>query len=123
MSGKELKVVIVGNGMVGHHYVDQLAKSDVPAAITILGGETRPAYDRVHLSEVFSGKEPEELALTTREYYEEIDVEAHFGEMVTSIDREKKLVTTEAGRSFEYDKLVLATGSYPFVPPIPGNDL
>lgn len=119
---KELNVVVVGNGMVGHHYVDQLVLSGIPSHITVLGAETRPAYDRVHLSEVFAGKEPQELALTTREYYQEKGVNAHFGDAVVDIDREKKEVITESGRRFAYDKLVLATGSYPFVPPIKGSE-
>lgn len=120
---KQLNVVVVGNGMVGHHYVSQLAETGIAAKITVLGGETRPAYDRVHLSEVFSGKDPEELALVTREDYLEMGVVAHFGDMAVKIDRQAKSVTTESGRVFPYDKLVLATGSYPFVPPIPGNEL
>lgn len=118
----KLNIVVVGNGMVGHHYVDQLVEQNVAANIAVIGGEPRPAYDRVHLSEYFAGKKPEELALTTREYYEEKGVDAHFGDPVASINREKKSVTTESGRDFNYDKLVLATGSYPFVPPILGKD-
>ncbi|MDC3261214.1 nitrite reductase large subunit NirB [bacterium] len=118
-----LKVVVVGNGMVGHHYVEQLVASDVEAQITVIGGETRPAYDRVHLSEFFAGRSPEDLALTTRDHYRELGVEAHFGDMVASIDRDTKILTTESGKQFAYDKLVLATGSYPFVPPVKGNDL
>jgi len=118
-----LKVVVVGNGMVGHHYVEQLVASDVEAQITVIGGETRPAYDRVHLSEFFAGRSPEDLALTTRHHYRELGVEAHFGDMVASIDRDTKTLTTESGKQFAYDKLVLATGSYPFVPPVKGNDL
>ena len=117
-----LRVVVVGNGMVGHHYVEQLVASPVETQITLIGGETRPAYDRVHLSEFFAGRSPEDLALTTREHYVELGVDAHFGDPVASIDRQNKTVTTEGGRSFDYDKLVLATGSYPFVPPVPGND-
>jgi len=92
--------------MVGHHYVDTLAKSEIEADIVVIGGETRPAYDRVHLSEVFDGKEPSDLAMTTREYYDEIGVDAHFGDFVATIDREAKKVTTEGGQVFEYDKLV-----------------
>lgn len=117
------KILIVGNGMVGHHYVDQLLQTDTDLAITVIGGEPRPAYDRVHLSEYFAGKSAEDLGLTTREYYENNGVEAHFGDPVVKIIRENKQVITERGRSFDYDKLVLATGSYAFVPPIPGNDL
>ena len=117
------KIVVVGNGMVGHYYADKLATHPAQHKITVLGAEPRPAYDRVHLSEVFSGKNPEDLALTTREHYKEIGVEAHFGDAVAKIDREKKEVITDLGRRFSYDKLVLATGSYPFVPPVPGSEL
>lgn len=118
----ETKVVVIGNGMVGHHFVDQLLQSEANVAITVIGAETRPAYDRVHLSEVFAGKEPSDLAMTTREFYEENNVAAHFGDGVSTIDRDKKIVTTEKGQTFSYDKLVLATGSYPFVPPIKGSE-
>lgn len=118
-----LKIVVIGNGMVGHHYVDQLLQSQFPARITVIGAEPRPAYDRVHLSEYFAGKKAEDLALTTRECYEDSGVEAHFGDPVAQIDRDQKQVITETGRAFSYDKLVLATGSYPFVPPIPGGEV
>lgn len=118
----KIKVVVVGNGMVGHHYVDHLNSLDVEASITVIGGEPRPAYDRVHLSEFFDGKSPEDLALTTRQHYKDTGVDAHFGDPVASINREQKSVTTEGGRTFAYDKLVLATGSYPFVPPVPGHE-
>ncbi|MFT4820533.1 MAG: nitrite reductase (NADH) large subunit [Candidatus Pseudothioglobus sp.] len=118
-----LKVVVVGNGMVGHHYVDKLVSSQTQAEITVIGGETRPAYDRVHLSEYFSGRTAQDLALTTVEKYEEMGVTAHFGDPVRSIDRAAKTVQTSSGEVHAYDKLVLATGSYPFVPPIPGSEL
>ena len=108
--------------MVGHHYVEALAASEVDVDITVIGGEPRPAYDRVHLSEFFSGRAPEDLALTTREHYQSLGVEASFGDPAARIDRENKTVTTENGLEYSYDKLVLATGSYPFVPPVPGND-
>lgn len=117
------KVVVVGNGMVGHHYVEQLRAREVPCDIVVIGGEPRPAYDRVHLSDYFNGKTAEDLALTTREHYEATDISAHFGDEVVAIDRDQKKVLTKGGRTFDYDKLVLATGSYPFVPPIPGNEL
>ena len=117
-----LQVVVIGNGMVGHHYVQTLADSVIEADIIVIGGEPRPAYDRVHLSEVFDGKEPSELAMTTRLHYELLGVEGHFGDFVVKIDRENKQVITEGGQIFAYDKLVLATGSYSFIPPIPGHD-
>ena len=117
-----IKVVVVGNGMVGHHFVEQLAEQDVAAEITVLSAEPRLAYDRVHLSEYFSGKTAEDLALTTPENYDKLAVSYKTNAKVSHIDKVYKTVTTEAGETFEYDKLVLATGSYPFVPPIPGND-
>jgi nitrite reductase (NADH) large subunit len=119
---KKLNVVVIGNGMVGHHYVETLANSSVEANITVIGGETRPAYDRVHLSEVFDGKQPSDLALASRERYVELGVDAHFGDFVKAIDRVAKKVITHGGQQFSYDKLVLATGSYPFIPPVPGHD-
>lgn len=116
------KIVVVGNGMVGHYYVEKLLETESEVNITVIGGEPRPAYDRVHLSEYFAGKKPEELALTSREFYEENNVDAYFGDLVADIDTENKSVVTNGGMRFEYDKLVLATGSYAFVPPIKGND-
>ncbi|MBX2808374.1 MAG: nitrite reductase large subunit NirB [Cellvibrionaceae bacterium] len=116
-------IVVVGNGMVGHHYVETLAAAHLAVDITVIGGEPRPAYDRVHLSAVFDGQSPEDLALTTGEHYQHLGVKAHFGDPVTRIDRDAKQVITEGGQCFPYDKLVMATGSYAFVPPIPGNDL
>jgi nitrite reductase (NADH) large subunit len=116
------RIVVVGNGMVGHHYVETLANTDIAADITVIGGEPRPAYDRVHLSEIFDGKSPEDLAMTTREHYAALGVHAYFGDFVATIDRAAKTVKTEGGQIFAYDKLVLATGSYPFIPPIPGGD-
>jgi nitrite reductase (NADH) large subunit len=108
--------------MVGHHFVETLVQSDLNDDITVIGEEPRPAYDRVHLSEVFSGKEPADLALATRETYRDWGVDAHFGDPVVNVKRASKSVVTESGREFAYDKLILATGSYPFVPPVPGSD-
>ncbi|MBX2808370.1 MAG: nitrite reductase large subunit NirB [Cellvibrionaceae bacterium] len=116
-------IVVIGNGMVGHHYVETLAAARLDVDITVIGAEPRPAYDRVHLSAVFEGKSPEDLALTSREHYQRLGVNAHFGDAVTRIDRQAKQVITEGGQSFAYDKLVMATGSYAFIPPIPGKDL
>ncbi|QIB65748.1 nitrite reductase large subunit NirB [Kineobactrum salinum] len=115
-------IVVIGNGMVGHHFVETLVGKQTGHNITVIGEEPRPAYDRVHLSEVFSGRAPEELALATRETYLGWGVAAHFGDPVTAIERQNKVVVTRGGRRFPYDKLVLATGSYPFVPPVPGSD-
>ena len=117
-------IVVVGNGMVGHHFVEamQALSSSEKVKITVLSGESRLAYDRVHLSEFFSGKSADDLAMTSAETYQNWQVEFKTNAKVTQLDRAQKRVTTEAGDSFDYDKLVLATGSYPFVPPIPGHD-
>ena len=117
-----IEVLVIGNGMVGHYYSDKLAALGAPFSVTVLGEETRVAYDRVHLSEIFSGKKPEDLALTTLAEYEAKGIKAYLGEAAVTIDREARVVTTSKGRQFRYDKLVLATGSYPFVPPISGAD-
>jgi nitrite reductase (NADH) large subunit len=128
-SAQLTRIVIVGNGMVGHHFVEQLIQHNTsitseltPLHISVLSAEPRLAYDRVHLSEYFSGKTADELALTTPEFYQQHQVEFKLDAAVVDIDKIAKTVTTKHGDVFPYDKLVLATGSYPFVPPIPGND-
>jgi len=120
MSAKQ-KIVVVGNGMVGHHFVDEMAKHE-GYEITVLSAEDRLAYDRVHLSEYFSGKTAEDLALTTPEHYNELGVKFFTDAKVTNINKAEKTVSTETGEKYAYDKLILATGSYPFVPPIPGKE-
>ena len=115
-------VLVVGNGMVGHHFVVQLQAQAPDKKITVLSGESRLAYDRVHLSEFFSGKTSDDLALTTTAQYDDMSVDYVLNAWVSEIDKENKTVTTQDGYIFSYEALVLATGSYPFVPPIPGND-
>ena len=122
-SSNKQKLIIVGNGMVGHHFAEQLVESGALAGfeVTIFGEERHRAYDRVHLSEYFSGRDAESLALCNADYYHTHGIQLRSGEAVTAIDREQQLVVTEQGH-YAYDQLVLATGSFPFVPPIPGND-
>ena len=116
-AGIDRHVVVVGSGMVGHRFVE-LAAAVPRVAITVFGEEPRPAYDRVHLSEYFAGSSADDLALAEVP----ADATVHVGERVVEIDRESKAVRTDRGRRIGYDTLVLATGSYPFVPPIEGND-
>lgn len=116
----KMRIVVVGNGMVGHHFLSQLGAEQ--HSVTLLASEASPAYDRVHLSELFSGKTADELALGTPQQYQELGIDAFFGDPVVSIDRDARRVSTASGNEVQYDKLVLATGSYPFVPPIKGND-
>lgn len=109
-------VLVVGNGMVGHHFVVQLQAQAPDKKITVLSGESRLAYDRVHLSEFFSGKTSDDLALTTTAQYDDMSVDYVLNAWVSEIDKENKTVTTQDGYIFSYEALVLATGSYPFVP-------
>ncbi|MGR4069246.1 nitrite reductase large subunit NirB [Billgrantia sp. C5P2] len=117
------QLIVIGNGMVGHHLVEQLVEQGATQRyeVTVFGEERHLAYDRVHLSEYFSGRDAASLALSTAEYYAEHGIELRLHEAVTEIDRDKGEVVTPQGR-YAYDRLVLATGSYPFVPPIPGNE-
>lgn len=118
------RIVVVGNGMVGHHFVEQITafNQDVEIDVTVLSSEDRLAYDRVHLSSFFAGKKACDLALTSEQTYNDWQVRFYTDAKVTDINRTKQCVTTSQGDTFEYDKLVLATGSFPFVPPIPGKD-
>ncbi|MGJ3441854.1 nitrite reductase large subunit NirB [Pseudomonas sp. Je.1.5.c] len=122
-SGEHLqRLVIVGNGMVGHHCVEQLVERGALARfeVRVFGEERQRAYDRVHLSEYFAGSDAETLAMCPSDFYTGHGVHLHLGEAVVDIDRERCEVVTAEGR-YGYDQLILATGSYPFVPPIEGS--
>jgi nitrite reductase (NADH) large subunit len=116
------KLVVIGNGMVGHRLVQAVRDRDSEGVwrITVLGEETRPAYDRVALSSYVDGKSAEELTLP---WAPDPLVELHLGDAAVALDRDASTVRTESGRQLPYDALVLATGSVPFVPPVPGRDL
>ena len=118
------RIIVVGNGMVGHNFIDTLANSDNADQFDILtfSEEPRLAYDRVQLSNYFSGATADDLALTTSDEYDGLGVVYTLNDKVVGIDADNKTITTASGRVEGYDKLVLATGSYPFVPPIPGKD-
>jgi len=117
-------LVIIGNGMVGHHLVKTLVEQGdaSPWTIHVFAGENRPAYDRVHLSALFDDQTPEDLCLSPEQWYRDNRVTLHLNDQVVEIDRDNKTVITAGGVRQDYDALVLATGSYPFVPPIPGHD-
>lgn len=121
---KTQRIVVVGNGMVGHKFIDSvIAANDESAQIITFSEESRLAYDRVQLTSYFDDdKGAEYLALTDETYYQNHGVNYVLNDKVVSIDTDQKQVTTESGRQERYDKLVLATGSFPFVPPISGND-
>jgi len=115
------QLVIVGNGMVGHHCVEQLIERGALQhfEVRVFGEERQRAYDRVHLSEYFGGSCAETLAMCEQGFYPSQGVHLHLGEAVVEIDRTRREVVTPQGR-YAYDQLILATGSYPFVPPIEG---
>ena len=123
MNNDTQRLIIIGNGMVGHHLVEQLIERGATEryAITVFGEERHRAYDRVHLSEYFTGRDADSLALSDVDWYAANGIELRLSEAVTAIDRDAGEVVTPEGRT-PYDRLVLATGSYPFVPPMPGSD-
>lgn len=117
------RVLVVGNGMVGHKFIDALLAAQTGAHdILTFSEEPRLAYDRVQLSSIFSGATVDDLMLTSEQYYNNKGVSFVLHEKVVRLDREQQIVETQSGEKAHYDKLVLATGSFPFVPPIPGND-
>ncbi len=118
------KLVVIGNGMVGQNFLQSLAESDIKDNFEIITfcEEPRPAYDRVHLSEFFSGKSADDLSLVPEGFFESNNITIHIGDRAIEIDKENQLVFSEKGLTVSYDKLVLATGSFPFVPPVPGHD-
>ncbi|WP_432758489.1 nitrite reductase large subunit NirB, partial [Streptomyces benahoarensis] len=117
-------LVLIGHGMVGQRFLEELADRGVTGRtrIVVLGEEPRPAYDRVQLTSYFAGRSPEELSLTDPDFLTRHSIELRLGDPATAIDRRTRTVTTRSGRTVRYDTLVLATGSSPFVPPVPGRD-
>ncbi|MGE0115806.1 MAG: nitrite reductase large subunit NirB [Steroidobacteraceae bacterium] len=122
MSTDTQKLLVIGNGMVGHRLLESLVAARLPYEVTVLCEEPRPAYDRVQLSGYFSGKTAEDLSLVKDGFFEQHDIALHLNEKAEHIDRANKMVRTSQGRELSYDRLVIATGSYPFVPPVPGHD-
>ncbi len=120
----KLKLVIIGNGMVGHRYIEDLVeKTDISNfEVTVFCEEPRVAYDRVHLSSYFSHHTAQELSLVKEGFYEKHGIQVLLGERAININRQNHIVYSSSGREIQYDKLILATGSYPFVPPIKGNE-
>ena len=120
----KVRLAIIGNGMVGHRFIeDLLDKSDAANFdITVFCEEPRIAYDRVHLSSYFSHHTAEELSLVREGFYEKHGIKVLVGERAITINRQEKVIHSSAGRTVFYDKLIMATGSYPWIPPIKGSD-
>ncbi|GAA4106669.1 nitrite reductase large subunit NirB [Zhongshania borealis] len=118
------RLLIIGNGPVGHQFIESIIESGQGGQfdITVIGEEPRPAYDRVHLTAWFETREAASLNMVKDGFYSDNNITALTHEKVISIDRTAQTVSTNKGVEYGYDKLILATGSFPFVPPVPGHD-
>ena len=118
-----MKIIVVGHGMVGHKFLESLAETGLQGAeVTVLCEEPRPAYDRVHLSDFFSGRSAEDLSLVEPGFFERTGFTLRLAARAVAVERRENTVTTADGEVLPYDKLVLATGSSPFVPGVQGRD-
>src|SRR5262245_45680796 len=118
-------IVVIGNGMVGQRFCERLVEFDTERRYRIITfcEEPRAAYDRVGLTSFFAHRDAEKLMLARQEWYAENGVELHIGDRANAVDRKKRVVRSDRGVELCYDHVVLATGSYPFVPPVPGIHL
>ena len=117
-------IVVIGNGMVGLRFCEKLVEFDTAKQYRIVTfcEEPRAAYDRVGLTSFFAHRDAQKLMLARMEWYSQNGVELHLGDRASEIDRDSKVVRSTKGVEIAYDSVVIATGSYPFVPPVPGVD-
>ena len=116
-----MRIVVIGNGMVGYKFCEKLiARAPGRFMITVFGEEYLSAYDRVHLSEYFAGKDADDLSLAAPGWYADNNIDLHLGDPVTKIDRDLKIINSFHGVTIAYDILVFATGSSAMVPAIHG---
>jgi len=122
---KKSKLVMIGNGMAGVRTIEELLKVAPDLYdITVFGAEPHPNYNRILLSPVLAGEQTlDEIVLNSFEWYAENNITLHAGKKVTEVDRVKRIVRAEDGTEAEYDRLLVCTGSNPFILPIPGKDL
>ena len=122
---KKQKLVMVGNGMAGVRTLEELLKIAPDLYdITVFGAEPHPNYNRILLSPVLAGEQTlDEIVLNPFSWYEENNITLHAGKTVTEVDRVKRTVTASDGTTADYDRLLLCTGSNPFILPVPGKDL
>ena len=115
-------VVVIGNGMVGQRFCEKLVEHDTAQQYRLITfcEEPRAAYDRVGLTSFFAHRDAEKLMLAKMAWYEANGVELHIGDRANEIDRSARVVRSDRGVEIDYDTVILATGSYPFVPPVPG---
>lgn len=117
-------LVVIGHGMVGHYFLEQLAQQGLDShyRIVVFGDEPVEAYDRVHLTDYFAGSDAQALSLVKPGFMAEHDIDLRTGSRIVAIYRQRRCVCDDAGHETAYDRLVIATGSQAFVPPIPGHD-
>ncbi|GGY45668.1 FAD-dependent oxidoreductase [Pseudoduganella sp. SL102] len=118
-------LVVVGNGMAGMRTVEELlALAPDLYDITVFGAEPHGNYNRILLSPVLAGeKSVDDIMLNTREWYEANGITLHAGDPVVHIDRRRRIVRAQSGHEVRYDRLLIATGSKPFIIPVPGHEL
>jgi nitrite reductase (NADH) large subunit len=118
-------LVVIGNGMAGMRTVEELLKLNPDLYdITVFGAEPHGNYNRILLSPVLAGdKRMEDIMIHTREWYANNAITLHAGDPVVHIDRRRRLVRAKSGKEVWYDRLLLATGSNPFIVPVPGHKL
>ena len=126
-----LPIVVIGNGPVGCRFLERLVTARRETAVSrleliddqpvvVFGEEPHAAYDRVKLTSLFEGSDPRDLQIRSRCWYSQNGIELFTGDPVVEIDRERRRVRSAAGREVQYESLIIATGSSPFVPPIEG---
>ena len=122
---KKMKLVMVGNGMAGVRTLEELIRIAPDLyEITVFGAEPHPNYNRILLSPVLAGEQTlEEIVLNPLSWYAENGITLHLGKKVVDIDRRRRVVEAKDGTKADYDRLLLCTGSNPFILPVPGNDL
>jgi nitrite reductase (NADH) large subunit len=122
---KKMKLVMVGNGMAGVRTLEELLKIAPDLYdITVFGAEPHPNYNRILLSPVLAGEQTlDEIVLNPLSWYEEHHIDLKLGKKVVEVDRRRRIVRADDGTEAEYDRLLLATGSNPFILPVPGKDL
>jgi len=120
-----LHMIVIGNGMAGCRAVEEiLARDPNKFRITIFGAEPRVNYNRIMLSPLLAGEKSfEDIVINGEDWYAENDIALVAGDPVVAIDRATQTVTSRSGRTERYDRLLLATGSDPFIIPVPGKDL
>lgn len=118
-------LVVIGNGMAGCRAVEELLARDAGRyRVTIFGAEPHVNYNRIMLSPVLAGEKTfEQIVINDAAWYADNGIELVAGDPVTAIDRAARTVTSRSGRTMGYDKLLIATGSDPFIIPVPGKDL